>query len=99
MARKPAVKKRQPDQWDWVEKKLPGARAAWERDVRLPIAEFGIGTTGAPTYAIATDNGCYDPAYTGCRCRKFVDGAWIDRPHKPVAEWVAELEAESKESR
>ena len=39
--------------WRFIEKRCPGARAAWKRDVGLPDDNFTIGITGgAPTYPL-----------------------------------------------
>ena len=39
--------------WSFIEKRCPGARAAWDRDVGLPDNNFTIGVTGgAPTYPL-----------------------------------------------
>ena len=63
--------------WAFITKQFPSAHAAWKRDVRLPIDEFIRGESGKPRTPKAIDRGCYDSAYTGCRCHEFVDGRWV----------------------
>lgn len=75
-----------PLEWRYVEKRHPGAMAAW-RHVGIPVAEFILGDSGGPDRvirAIARDRRCYDPSYTTCRCMRFVDGVWMPRIHVRV---------------
>ena len=66
--------------WDWSEKKRPGCRRAWERDVKLPVEGFSLGTTGKPTYVVATDKRHYSERGLvfgfDCECRWYLDGPW-----------------------
>jgi len=41
--------------WRFIEKKCPGARAAWARDVGLPENQFQMGISGKPFYCSATE--------------------------------------------
>ena len=86
-ARPPICDERKEPGWKFLEKHVPGIRAAWERDVRLPAAEFSFGITGKPSIGVATDRQCYDPAYKACRCRRFIDGRWELRGHLHISQW------------
>lgn len=66
--------------WSFVEQRYPGARAAWARDVRLPVRKFILAETWQR--AVAIDRICHEvgcAANASCRCRLFVDGRWIFR--------------------
>lgn len=67
--------------WRFLEKHVPGVRKAWPK--HLLGTEFNVGITGKPSRCQATDRGCYEPDYTGCRCMRFVDGKWVPHPHEP----------------
>lgn len=81
-APKPVV----PAAWNFVEKHVPGAYAAWMRDVRLPVSEFSLGVTGRPKRAQATERKCIDSGCRACtRCRRLINGRWFLVEHEARA--------------
>jgi hypothetical protein len=77
-----------PEEWCFVEKQVPGCFSAWVETVGIRTEGMTFGVTGKPSRVIATDEGCYRPGYTGCRCRVFSGGTWQKRSH-PVVECCA----------
>lgn len=70
--------------WRYVAAHVPDAPLAWLRDVKLPVEEFVLGTTGKPAHAVAIDRGCYMPEYRRCRCHTFRNGRWRPMCHPPI---------------
>lgn len=82
----------EPD-WKFIEKRAPGARAAWPSD--LPDREFTVGLTGSPLRAQATDKVHYRMMESGrtveesfaptveCRCLVYDQASreWKRRTH------------------
>lgn len=63
-----------------IHKRYPNALEAWRRDVNIPVDEFQFGTMGRPPRWVAIDRQCWEPSYTDCRCRQYIEGAWQPRP-------------------
>ncbi len=64
--------------WKFIERHGRGARDAFLA-LDLSEEEFSFGVNGRPLAPVAIDRGCYDWAYAGCRCLRFVGGAWVKR--------------------
>lgn len=77
-----------PEKWCYVEKYVPGCFFAWVQTVGIRTEGMTLGITGKPSRVNATDEGCYQPGYTGCRCYVFFGGTWQKRSH-PVVECCA----------
>ena len=77
-----------PEKWRYVEKYVPGCFFAWVQTVGIRTEGMTLGITGKPPRVNATDEGCYQPGYTGCRCYVFFGGTWQKRSH-PVVECCA----------
>lgn len=78
-----------PEGWRFVEKRVPGCYAAWVATVGLPMDGIQLGENGGrggpfPPTVNATDERCYRPGHTACRCYRFRDGVWTKRVHPLV---------------
>lgn len=67
--------------WPFIEKRAPGAQAAWERDVGTSTDEYIIGLTGKPLRAVAPRKGCQARTDNDepCTCLEFVGGKWVSQ--------------------
>lgn len=73
-----------PDVWRFVEKHVPGAYAAWERDVGDPVMDGELGISGKPWEVSYHEERCWwSRCYICTRCRRYRGGMWIKITHRP----------------
>jgi hypothetical protein len=72
-----------PSEWSYVDGKVPGAHAAWRKTPNLPAADFVLGVSGKPHYAVAIGLGLYG-AHHERRYFVFRGIGWVEwKPGEP----------------